>query len=77
MIYFAEGLGNVDSKAKQLPLLFPKSAQKEIRKNISALTAGYLTQELGLFPFEALQEAVRLIQKPKIAEINLGVLALT
>tara|TARA_Y100000310_G_scaffold94261_2_gene91883 strand:+ start:1815 stop:3131 length:1317 start_codon:yes stop_codon:yes gene_type:complete len=77
LIYFAEGLGNVDSKAKQLPLLFPKSAQKEIRKNISALTAGYLTQELGLFPFEALQEAVRLIQKPKIAEINLGVLALT
>ena len=75
LIYFSEGLGNVDSKAKQLPLLFPESAQKEVRKNISALTAGYLTQELGLFPFEALQEAVRLIQKPKIAEINLGVLA--
>ena len=75
LIYFSEGLGNVDSKAKQLPLLFPESAQKEVRKNVSALTAGYLTQELGLFPFEALQEAVRLIQKPKIAEINLGVLA--
>ena len=75
LIYFSEGLGNVDSKAKQLPLLFPESAQKEVRKNISALTAGYLTQELKLFPFEALQEAVRLIQKPKIAEINLGVLA--
>jgi len=76
LIYYSEGLGNVNSKAKQLPLLFPKSAKKEIRKNISILTAGYLTQELGLFPFEALQEAVRLIQKPKIAEINLGVLAL-
>ena len=76
LIYYSEGLGNINSKAKQLPLLFPKSAKKEIRKNISILTAGYLTQELGLFPFEALQEAVRLIQKPKIAEINLGVLAL-
>jgi Pyruvate/2-oxoacid:ferredoxin oxidoreductase gamma subunit len=65
----------VDSKANQLPLKFPESAQKEVRKNISALTAGYLTQQLNLFPFEALKEAVRKIQKPKIAEINLGVLA--
>jgi hypothetical protein len=32
-------------------------------------------QQLNLFPFEALKEAVRKIQKPKIAEINLGVLA--
>ena len=74
-IYYAEGLGDVDSKANQLPLKFPESAQKEVRKNISALTAGYLTQQLNLFPFEALKEAVRKIQKPKIAEINLGVLA--
>ena len=74
-IYFAEGLGNVNSKAKLLPLAFPESAQKEVRKNISALTAGYLTQQLGLFPFEALQEATQQIQKPKIAKINLGVLA--
>ena len=35
----------------------------------------YLTKQLNLFPFEALQEAVRQIQKPKIAEINLAVLA--
>ena len=74
-IYFAEGLGNVNSKAKLLPLVFPESAQKEVRKNISALTAGYLTQQLGLFPFEALQEATQQIQKPKIAKINLGVFA--
>ena len=74
-IYFADGLGNVDSPANQLPLEFPDSAKKEERKNISALTAGYLTKQLGLFPFEALKEAVRQIQKPKIAEINLGVLA--
>ena len=74
-IYFAEGLGNVNSKAKLLPLAFPESAQKEVRKNISALTAGYLTQQLGLFPFEALQEATQQIQKPKIAKINLGVFA--
>ena len=74
-IYFAEGLGNVNSKAKLLPLTFPESAQKEVRKNISALTAGYLTQQLGLFPFEALQEATQQIQKPKIAKINLGVFA--
>ena len=74
-IYYAAGLGDVDSKANQLPLKFPESAQKEVRKNISALTAGYLTQQLNLFPFEALKEAVRQIQKPKIAEINLGVLA--
>ncbi|HIC74386.1 MAG TPA: hypothetical protein EYO92_04760, partial [Candidatus Marinimicrobia bacterium] len=32
-IYFAEGLGNVNSKAKLLPLAFPESAQKEVRKN--------------------------------------------
>jgi Pyruvate/2-oxoacid:ferredoxin oxidoreductase gamma subunit len=74
-IYYAAGLGDVNSKANQLPLKFPESAQKEVRKNISALTAGYLTQQLNLFPFEALKEAVRKIQKPKIAEINLGVLA--
>jgi Pyruvate/2-oxoacid:ferredoxin oxidoreductase gamma subunit len=74
-IYFAEGLGNVDSNANQLPLEFPESAKKEVRKNISALTAGYLTKQLNLFPFEALKEAVRKIQNPKIAEINLGVLA--
>jgi len=74
-IYYAERLGDVDSKAKQIPLKFPKNAQKEVRKNISALTAGILTKELNLFPFEALKEAVRQIQKPKIAEINLGVLA--
>ena len=74
-IYFAEGLGDVDSSANQLPLEFPESAKKEVRKNISALTAGYLTKQLNLFPFEALKEAVRKIQNPKIAEINLGVLA--
>ena len=74
-IYFAEGLGDVDSNANQLPLEFPESAKKEVRKNISALTAGYLTKQLNLFPFEALKEAVRKIQNPKIAEINLGVLA--
>jgi len=74
-IYFAEGLGDVDSSAKQYPLEFPDGAQKDIRKNISALTAGYLVKQLNLFPFEALKEAVRQIQKPKIAEINLGVLA--
>tara|TARA_B100000586_G_scaffold199635_1_gene147896 strand:- start:102 stop:1040 length:939 start_codon:yes stop_codon:yes gene_type:complete len=74
-IYFADGLGDVNSSANQLPLEFPESAKKEIRKNISALTAGYLTKQLNLFPFEALKEAVRQIQKPKIAEINLGILA--
>ena len=74
-IYFADGLGDVDSPANQLPLEFPESAKKEVRKNISALTAGYLTKQLGLFPFEALKEAVRQIQKPKITEINLGVLS--
>ena len=74
-IYFADGLGNVDSPANQLPLEFPESAKKDIRKNISALTAGFLTKELKLFPFEALKDAVRQIQKPKITEINLGVLA--
>ena len=57
------------------PLEFPDSANREIRKNISALTAGYLTKQLGLFPFEALKEAIRQIQKPKIVEINLGILA--
>ncbi|MDP6991576.1 MAG: thiamine pyrophosphate-dependent enzyme [Candidatus Marinimicrobia bacterium] len=74
-IYFVDGLGDVDSSANQLPLDFPESAKKEIRKNISALTAGYITKQLNLFPFEALKEAVKQIQKPKIAEINLGVLA--
>ncbi|MDP6628198.1 MAG: thiamine pyrophosphate-dependent enzyme [Candidatus Marinimicrobia bacterium] len=74
-IYFADGLGDVDSPANQLPLEFPESAKKDIRKNISALTAGFLTKELKLFPFEALKDAVRQIQKPKITEINLGVLA--
>ena len=74
-IYFADGLGDVDSPANQLPLEFPESAKKDIRKNISALTAGFLTKELKLFPFEALKNAVRQIQKPKITEINLGVLS--
>jgi pyruvate/2-oxoacid:ferredoxin oxidoreductase beta subunit/Pyruvate/2-oxoacid:ferredoxin oxidoreductase gamma subunit len=74
-IYFADGLGDVNSSANQLPLEFPESTKKEIRKNISALTAGYLTKQLSLFPFEALKEAVRQIQKPKIAEINLRILA--
>ena len=74
-IYFADGLGDVDSPANQLPLEFPESAKKDIRKNISALTAGFLTKELKLFPFEALKDAVRQIQKPKITEINLGVLS--
>ena len=74
-IYFADGLGDVDSPAIQLPLEFPESAKKDVRKNISALTAGFLTKELNLFPFEALKEAVRQIQKPKITEINLDVLA--
>lgn len=74
-IYYAEGLGDVESKAKQIPFDFPESAQKDVRKNIAALTAGYLTKQLNIFPFEALKEAVRQIQKPKIAEINLGVLS--
>ncbi|MCH7612235.1 MAG: 2-oxoacid:acceptor oxidoreductase family protein [Candidatus Marinimicrobia bacterium] len=74
-IYYAKGLGDVDSKAKQLPLNFPDSTIKDVRKNIAVLTAGYLTRQLNMFPFEALKEAVRQIQKPKIAEINLGVLS--
>lgn len=74
-IYYAEGLGDVESQANQVPLTFPEKARKLLRKNISALTAGYLTKELNMFPFEALLEAVRQVQKPKIAEINLGVLS--
>jgi Pyruvate/2-oxoacid:ferredoxin oxidoreductase gamma subunit len=74
-IYFADGLGDIDSDANIQPLDFPESAHKDLRKNISALTAGYLAKELKLFPFEALKEAVRKIQRPKIAEINLGVFA--
>ncbi len=74
-IYYLDGLGDMETEAELIPLDFPENAQKEIRKNISALTAGYLAKSLNLFPFEALKEAVRQIQKPKIAEINLGVLA--
>ena len=74
-VYYAAGVGDAESAAPQLPWSFPERAKKELRKNISALAAGYLTKQLNLFPFEALKEAVRQIQKPKIAEINLGVLA--
>ena len=74
VVYFADGLGNVDTEAEQKPLAFPEAAKKDIRKNIAALTAGYLVKELDIFPFGALKEAVRQVQKPKIAEINLKVL---
>ncbi len=74
-IYYSDGLGEIDSEANILPLLFPESAKRDLRKNISALTAAFLAKELNMFPFEALKEAARQIQKPKIAEINLGVFA--
>ena len=63
----------ISIEQKYAPLL--GQLGKELRKNISVLAAGNLTKQLSLFPFEALKEAVRQIQKPKIAEINLGVLA--
>ncbi|MBC8257659.1 MAG: 2-oxoacid:acceptor oxidoreductase family protein [SAR324 cluster bacterium] len=74
-IYFAAGLGEVDSGAKKIPLLFPEGIVKSIKKNISILTAAMLVQELDIFPFKALREAVRKIQKTKVAEINLEILA--
>jgi Pyruvate/2-oxoacid:ferredoxin oxidoreductase gamma subunit len=74
-IYYSDGLGEIDSEANILPLLFPESTKRDLRKNISALTAAFLAKELNMFPFEALKEAARQIQKPKIAEINLSVFA--
>jgi hypothetical protein len=41
----------------------------------TSLTVAFLTHELKLFPFEALKEAVRQIQKPEIAEMNSELLA--
>ena len=33
-IYFADGLGDIDSDANIQPLDFPESAHKDLRKNI-------------------------------------------
>ncbi|MFQ6611831.1 MAG: thiamine pyrophosphate-dependent enzyme, partial [Fidelibacterota bacterium] len=74
IVYYVEGLEEFDSRAKKVPLDFPTEAQKLIRKNLSSLAAGWLVKEREIYPFEALIEAVKLSQKPKIAEINLGVL---
>jgi len=74
-IYYAPGLGDVENQAVKLPLIFPDTAKKFVRKNLSALSAGFLARELKYFPFEALLEAVKQIQKPKIAELNLGILS--
>ncbi|MBT3299451.1 MAG: hypothetical protein HN657_00860 [Candidatus Marinimicrobia bacterium] len=75
VIYFSDGLDEIETQAKVLPLAFPESAKKDVRKNISALTAGFIAKELNIFPFEALKEASKKIQKPKISEINLSVFA--
>lgn len=74
-VYFVNGLDGINTNAQLIPLDFPESAQKEVRKNISALTVAYISKELNIFPFEALKEAIRQTQKPAIAEINLGILA--
>jgi len=73
VIYHSDGLGNIESEAQISPLDFPEDVQQDIRKNLSALTAAFLTKKLNMFPFEALKEASRQIQKPKITEINLGI----
>ncbi|MEE8437691.1 MAG: thiamine pyrophosphate-dependent enzyme [Candidatus Neomarinimicrobiota bacterium] len=74
-IFFAEGLGDVNCAAEKKPLVFPETAKKFVRKNLSALSAGYLCREMNWFPFEALLAAVKEIQKPKIAELNLEILS--
>lgn len=75
-IFHSEGLGEIKSDAQISLLDFPEASHKSLRKNISALTAAFLTKELKFFPFKALKEASRQIQKPKIAEINLGLFEL-
>ncbi len=74
-IYHSEDLGDIDSEANIIPLVFPDEGKRDMKKNISAFTVAFLTKELNIFPFEALKEATRQIQKPKIAEINMGVFA--
>jgi len=72
-VYYSDGLENIDTNAELLPLQFPESANKLVRRNLASLTAAYISRQLNLFPFEALKEAARQIQKPKIAAINLDV----
>ena len=49
LIYFSEGLGNVDSKAKQLPLLFPEVLRKKFAKIFQPSRQVILHKNLGYF----------------------------
>lgn len=73
MIYHADELDGFESAARTKLLKFPDSATRLVHRNISALSVAFLARDLNLFPFEALKEASRLIQKPHISEINLKI----
>lgn len=72
-LYYSEGLEGFETSADIIRLEFPEDLKKLERKNIAAMTAAVISKDLDLFPFEALKEAVRQVQKSEIARINLDI----
>ena len=65
----------LETRARKVVFDFEAAGLREGKKHLALLMAGAALRQLGLFPVEALQEAIRRGQRAEVAEENLAVLA--
>ena len=65
----------LETPARKVIVDFEAAGVRDSKKHLALLMAGAALRQLGLFPLEALEEAIRRGQRAEIAEENLKVLA--
>jgi Pyruvate/2-oxoacid:ferredoxin oxidoreductase gamma subunit len=64
----------LETPARKVILDFDAAGVRDSKKHLALLMAGAALRQLGLFPLEALEEAIRRGQRAEIAAENLQVL---
>ena len=65
----------LETPARKVILDFEAAGVRDCKKHLALLMASAALRQLGLFPLEALEEAIQRGQRTEIAAENLGVLA--
>ena len=72
VVYIHAALSPVETRARTVVLDFDRADVRVTRGNVALLGVAAVLRHAGLYPLEAFQEAIRLGQRPEIAEENLA-----
>jgi len=74
-LFTTPAFADVETPARKVIFDFKAAGVRDSKKHLALLMASAALRQLGLFPLEALEEAIRRGQRAEVAVENLGVLA--